>query len=95
MIEDHTLGFATVHFWDNLLAQLENKDTFSFQNLSVKKYSGMTLLGTTPTTTFQKVNLQLTEVKGPQFLSTTEKEIVIREKYAACSGLTYSQMPFI
>ena len=39
----------------------------------------MTLLGTTPTTTCQKVDLQLTEVKGPQLLSNTEKEIVIQE----------------
>ena len=39
----------------------------------------MTLLGTTPITTFQKVDLQLTEVKGPQLLSNTEKEIDIQE----------------
>ena len=64
---------------DNLLIQLESWNTYSFQNLSVKNYSGMTLLGTTPTTTFQKADLQLTEVKGPQLLSNTEKEIVIQE----------------
>ena len=78
VIEDRT-GSATIHIWDNLLTQLESGNTYSFQNLSVKNYSGMTLLGTTPTTTFQKVDLQLTEVKGPQLLSNTEKEIVIQE----------------
>ena len=91
MIEDRTgsatiqLYFTLLHFTllfiqlDNSLTQVESGNTYSFQNLSVKNYSGMTLLGTTPTTTFQKVDLQLTEVKGPQLLSNTEKEIVIQE----------------
>ena len=78
MIEDHT-GSATIHIWNNLLTQLESGSTYSFQNPSVKNYSGMTLLGTTPTTTFQKADLQLTEVKGPQLLSNTEKELLIQE----------------
>lgn len=78
VIEDHT-GSVTIHIWDNLLTQLRSGNTYSFQNLSVKNYSGLTLLGTTPTTTFQKVDLQLAEVKGPQLLSNTEKEIVIQE----------------
>ena len=64
---------------DDLLTQLESGNIYSFQNLSEKNYSGMTLLGTTPTTTFQNVDLQLTEVKRPQLLSNTEKEIVIQE----------------
>ena len=91
VIEDRTgsatiqLYFTLLHFTllfiqlDNSLTQVESGNTYSFQNLSVKNYSGMTLLGTTPTTTFQKVDLQLTEVKGPQLLSNTEKEIVIKE----------------
>ena len=62
-----------------MLIQLESGNTYSFQNVSVKNYSGMTLLGTTPTTTFQKVDFQLIEVKGPQLLSNTEKEIVVQE----------------
>ena len=56
VIEDRT-GSATMHIWDNLLTQLESGNTYSFQNLSVKNYSGMTLLGTTATTTFQKADL--------------------------------------
>ena len=87
MIEDRTACSSTIQLYftllfiqlDDLLTQLESGNTYSFQNLSVKNYSGMTLLGTTPTTTFQKVDLQLTEVKGPQLLSNTEKEIVIKE----------------
>ena len=87
VIEDRT-GSATIKLYftwlyftllfmqlNNLLIQLESWNTYSFQNLSVKNYSGITLLGTTPITTFQKVDLQLTEVKGPQLLSNTEKEI--------------------
>ena len=76
-----TLLFFTLLFiqLNDLLTQLESGNIYSFQNLSVKNYSGMTLLGTTPTTTFQNVDLQLTEVKRPQLLSNTEKEIVIQE----------------
>ena len=83
VIEDRTTCSSTIQLYftllfiqlDDLLTQLESGNIYSFQNLSVKNYSGMTLLGTTPTTTFQKVDLQLTEVKGPQLLSNTEKEI--------------------
>ena len=76
-----TLLFFTLLFiqLDDLLTQLESGNIYSFQNLSVKNYSGMTLLGTTPTTTFQNVDLQLTEVKRSQLLSNTEKEILIQE----------------
>ena len=35
-------GSATIHIWDNLLTQLESGNTYSFQNPSVKNYSGMT-----------------------------------------------------
>ena len=77
MLEDHT-GSATIDILDNLLTQLQSGNTYSFQNLSIKNYSGLTLLGTTPTTTFQKVDLQLAEVKGPEILSN-EKEIVIQD----------------
>ena len=65
VIEDRTACSSTIQLYftllfiqlDDLLTQLESGNTYSFQNLSVKNYSGMTLLDTTPTTTFQKVDL--------------------------------------
>ena len=77
VIEHHT-GSATIHIWDNLLTQLRSGNAYSFQNLSVKNYSGLTLLGTTPTTTFQKVDLQLAEVKGPNFFQILRRKLLSR-----------------
>lgn len=72
-------GSSTIHIWDHLLSKLESGKSYRFQNLSVKNYSGITLLGTTPTTIFKETDLQLNEVKGTTLLSNTEREIVIEE----------------
>ena len=78
VIEDIN-GSFTIHIWDHLLSKLESGQSYRFQNLSIKKYSGITLLGTPPTTTFKETDLQLNEVKGTRLLSNTEREIVIKE----------------
>ena len=78
VIEDIN-GSSTIHIWDHLLSKLESGQSYCFQNLSIKKYSGITLLGTTPTRTFKETDLQLNEVKGTTLLSNTEREIVIKE----------------
>lgn len=40
--------------WDDLTKTLKNGKSYHVKNLSIKRYSGNTLLGTTPTTLFKE-----------------------------------------
>ena len=46
VIED-TTGSAIIHIWDELIDQVQNNKSHTFKNLSVKNYSGNTMLGST------------------------------------------------
>ena len=67
IIEDATEN-AVVHIWDELIVKLQNSRSYSLKNMSVKNYSGNTMLGTTAFTTFDEVQPVLKEVKGPNLL---------------------------
>ena len=51
---DDINGSSSIHILDQLLSKLESGKSYCFQNLSIKNYSEITSLGTTPTTTFKK-----------------------------------------
>lgn len=78
VIEDLT-GVATIHIWDHLLTKLTSGKGYKFENLTVKNYSGTTLLGTAPVTTYEETNLELESTKGPELLSNTERDLTVAE----------------
>ena len=80
VIEDGK-GTSTIHIWDDLIKTLENGKSYHVKNLSIKNYSGNTLLGTTPTTLFEEgdVTIPLDKIKGPELLATAEKTISVSE----------------
>ena len=80
MIEDGK-GTSTIHIWDDLIKTLENGKSYHVKNLSVKNYSGNTLLGTTPSTLFEDsdTTISLDKIKGPQLLANAEKNISVSE----------------
>ncbi|XP_068697264.1 ATP-dependent DNA helicase PIF1-like [Montipora foliosa] len=78
VIEDAT-GNAILHIWDNLIDKVQNSKSYTFKNLSVKNYSGNTMLGTTASTTFDEVQTELKQVKGPDLLENKDKKVTVQE----------------
>ena len=78
VIEDAS-GNAIIHIWDELINKLQNYKASSLKNLSVKNYSGNTMLGTTASTTFDEVETELKELKGPDLLQNTDKKVIIQD----------------
>ena len=78
IIEDAT-GNAVIHIWDELIAKVENSKGYTIKNLSVKNYSGNTMLGTTTSTTLDQVQSDLKELKGPDLVQNTDKEVTVQE----------------
>ena len=78
VIEDAT-GNAILHIWDDLIDKVQNSISYTFKNLSVKSYSGNTMLGTTACTTFDEVQTELKQVKGPDLLENKEKKVIVQE----------------
>ena len=78
VIEDAT-GNAILHIWDDLIDKVQNSKSYTFKNLSVKSYSGNTMLGTTAWTTFDEVQTELKQVKGPDLLENKEKKVTVQE----------------
>ena len=66
VIEDMT-GSAIIHIWHELIDQVQNNKSYTFKNLSVN--SGNTMLGSTASTTFEEVQTELKQVKGPDLLT--------------------------
>ena len=58
VVEDAT-SVATIHIWDDLLSKLTTGNSYKFTNLTVKNYSGITLLSTAPTTTCIETDCKL------------------------------------
>ena len=84
VIEDAT-GNAILHIWDDLIDKVQNSKSYTFKNLSVKNYSGNTMLGTTAWTTFDAVQTELKQVKGPDLLDNKEKKVTVQEfKFVDC-----------
>lgn len=78
VIED-TTGSAIIHIWDELIDQVQNNKSYTFKNLSVKNYLGNTMLGSTASTTFDEVQTQLKQVKGPDLLENKDKKVTVKE----------------
>lgn len=78
VIED-TTGSAIIHIWDELIDQVQNNKSYTFKNLSVKNYSGNTMLGSTASTTFDEVQTELKQVKGPDLLENKDKKVTVKE----------------
>ena len=76
IIEDAT-GHAVIHIWDELIEKLENSKSYTLKNLSVKNYSGNTMLGTTASTTLSEIQSELKELKGPDLLKNTDKKVTV------------------
>lgn len=76
---DDTTGSAIIHFWDELIDQVQNNKSYTFKNLSVKNYSGNTMLGSTASTTFDEVQTELKQVKGPDLLENKDKKVTVKE----------------
>lgn len=72
VIED-TTGSAIIHIWDELIDQVQNNKSYTFKNLSVKNYSRNTMLGSTASTTFDEVQTELKQVKGPDLLEIKQR----------------------
>ena len=70
---------AILHIWDDLIDKVQNSKSYTFKNLSVKNYSGNTMLGTTAWTTFDEVQTELKQVKGPDLLENKEKKVTVQE----------------
>ena len=81
VIEDGKAGTSTIHICDDLIKTLKNGKSYHVKNLSIKNYSGNTLLGTTPTTLFEdsNVTLPLEKIKRPELLANAEKPISVSE----------------
>ncbi|KAJ7322060.1 hypothetical protein OS493_033226, partial [Desmophyllum pertusum] len=78
ILEDST-GHTVIHLWDDIIKQLQSSKSYSINNLSVKIYSGNTMLGTTVTTTFEEVTAVLDKVEGPDLLKNCDKTITVNE----------------
>lgn len=76
---DDTTGSAIIHIWDELIDQVQNNKSYTFKNLSVKNYSGNTMLGSTASTTFDEVQTELKQVKGPDLLENKDKKVTVKE----------------
>lgn len=72
-------GNAVIHIWDELTEKVENSKSYTLKNLSVKNYSGNTILGTTASTTFDEVQFELKELKGPDLLQNTDQKVTVQE----------------
>ena len=78
IIEDDT-GSATIHIWSPLTNKCESGKSYKMTDVSVKKFSGNTLLATTRETTICESSLVITQVTGPDLLLQYEKEILVKE----------------
>ena len=77
-IED-TTGNAVIHIWEELTEKVENSKSYTLKNLRVKNYSGNAMLETTVSTPFDEVQSELKELKGPDLLQNTDKEVTVQE----------------
>ena len=69
-MKEDTTGSAIIHIWDELIDQVQNNKSYTVKNLSVKNYSGNTMLGSTASTTLET---ELKKVKGPDLLENKDK----------------------
>ena len=74
VIED-TTGSAIIHIWDELIDQVQNNESYTFKNLTVKDYSENTMLGSTASTTFDEVRTELKQVNGPDLKKRIKKSL--------------------
>ena len=72
---ENTTGSAIIHIWDELIDQVQNNESYTFKNLSVKDYSGNIMLGSTASTTFDEVQTELKQVNGPDLKKRIKKSL--------------------
>ena len=78
-VKEDVTGSAIIHIWDELIDQVQNNKSYTFKNLSVKNHSGNTMLGSTASTTFDEVQTELKQVKGPDLLENKDKKVTVKE----------------
>ena len=62
-----------------MINKFQTSNSYSIKNLSVKNYSGNTMLGTTVATTFEEVPPVLEQVQGSKLLKNTDKKVTVEE----------------
>ena len=76
IIEDES-GHGVIHIWGAAIDQLQDGQTYSFKNLTVKSIQGKVFLSMTPSTTFEKIANSLTHLKGPSILKSEDEEVFV------------------
>ena len=76
IIEDES-GHSVINRWGAAIKQLKDGHSYFFKNLTVKNFQSKVFLSTTPFTSFEEIENNLSSLNGPYILKVEDEEVVV------------------